>query len=126
MQEQCAQQLLRRDRWPANARIHRIEISGHHLESFVDERTDRPKWVVCRNPGFAAHVGKQPFAPVIAAAHLKSFNLSRRRMNHLKALKESAFFRNLLGRGRWDAEALRDIVRDYVVENLATNDAVLV
>lgn len=32
----------------------------------------------------------------------------------------------ILGRGRWDADALRDIVRDYVVENLATNDAVLV
>jgi SRSO17 transposase len=32
----------------------------------------------------------------------------------------------ILGRGKWDAEALRDIVRDYVVENLATNDAVLV
>lgn len=32
----------------------------------------------------------------------------------------------ILGRGRWDAEALRDIVRDYVVENLAANDAVLV
>jgi SRSO17 transposase len=32
----------------------------------------------------------------------------------------------ILGRGRWDAEALRDIVRDYVVENLATNEAVLV
>ena len=32
----------------------------------------------------------------------------------------------ILGRGRWDAEALRDIVRDYVVENLATNDAVMV
>jgi len=32
----------------------------------------------------------------------------------------------ILGRGKWDAEALRNIVRDYVVENLATNDAVLV
>ena len=32
----------------------------------------------------------------------------------------------ILGRGRWDAEALRDIVRDYVVETLADNDAVLV
>ena len=32
----------------------------------------------------------------------------------------------LLGRSRWDADALRDIVRDYVVENLATDDAVLV
>ncbi|MBS1168830.1 MAG: transposase [Proteobacteria bacterium] len=32
----------------------------------------------------------------------------------------------ILGRGRWDADGLRDIVRDYVVENLATNDAVLV
>jgi len=32
----------------------------------------------------------------------------------------------ILGRGRWDADALRDVVRDYVVENLATPDAVLV
>ena len=32
----------------------------------------------------------------------------------------------ILGRGRWDADALRDIVRDYVVETLGTEDAVLV
>src|SRR3954463_7915784 len=32
----------------------------------------------------------------------------------------------LLGRAQWDAEALRDIVRDYVVETLADPDAVLV
>jgi len=32
----------------------------------------------------------------------------------------------ILGRGRWDADGLRDIVREYVVENLAENDAVLV
>ncbi len=32
----------------------------------------------------------------------------------------------ILGRARWDAEALRDIVRDYVVETLADEDAVLV
>jgi SRSO17 transposase len=32
----------------------------------------------------------------------------------------------ILGRGRWDADALRDIVRDYVLETLADNDAVLV
>ena len=32
----------------------------------------------------------------------------------------------ILGRGRWDADGLRDIVRDYVVENLATDEAVLV
>ena len=32
----------------------------------------------------------------------------------------------ILGRGRWDAGGLRDIVRDYVVENLGTQDAVLV
>src|SRR6202171_6151157 len=31
----------------------------------------------------------------------------------------------VLGRGRWDADALRDIVRDYVVEHLAADDAVL-
>ncbi|WP_439896130.1 IS701 family transposase [Rhizobium aegyptiacum] len=32
----------------------------------------------------------------------------------------------ILGRGRWNADGLRDIVREYVVENLATDDAVLV
>ena len=32
----------------------------------------------------------------------------------------------LLGRGRWDADSLRDILRDYVVETLAVADAVLV
>src|SRR5918995_2713371 len=32
----------------------------------------------------------------------------------------------MLGRGRWDADALRDIVRDYALEHLAADDAVLV
>jgi SRSO17 transposase len=32
----------------------------------------------------------------------------------------------LLGRARWDADALRDLVRDYVVEALAEPDGVLV
>jgi SRSO17 transposase len=32
----------------------------------------------------------------------------------------------LLARDRWDADALRDLVRDYVVEHLADEDAVLV
>jgi SRSO17 transposase len=32
----------------------------------------------------------------------------------------------ILGRGRWEADALRDIVRDYVVETFADNAAVLV
>lgn len=32
----------------------------------------------------------------------------------------------LLGRGRWDADALRDIVREYVLETLSDEDAVLV
>src|SRR5436853_6726192 len=31
-----------------------------------------------------------------------------------------------LGRGRWDADALRDIVREYAVEHLAADDAVTV
>ena len=30
----------------------------------------------------------------------------------------------ILGRGDWDADALRDIVRDYVIEHLADDDAV--
>src|SRR3712207_1826265 len=32
----------------------------------------------------------------------------------------------ILGRGRWDADALRNIVREYVVDHLADEDAVLV
>jgi SRSO17 transposase len=32
----------------------------------------------------------------------------------------------VLGRGRWDADALRDIVRDYALETLGADDAVLV
>lgn len=32
----------------------------------------------------------------------------------------------ILGRGRWEADELRDIVRGYVVEHLAADDAVLV
>ena len=32
----------------------------------------------------------------------------------------------ILGRGRWDADALRDLVREYALEHLAEDDAVLV
>ena len=32
----------------------------------------------------------------------------------------------VLGRSRWDADALRDLVRDYALEALAAPDAVLV
>ena len=32
----------------------------------------------------------------------------------------------ILGRGRWDADSLRDVVRDYALETLADADAVLV
>ena len=32
----------------------------------------------------------------------------------------------VLGRSHWDAEALRDVVRDYALETLAEGDAVLV
>ena len=32
----------------------------------------------------------------------------------------------LLGRAQWDADALRDVVRDYAIETLAEPDAVLV
>jgi SRSO17 transposase len=32
----------------------------------------------------------------------------------------------ILGRGRWEADALRDMVREYIVETLAEPNAVLV
>jgi SRSO17 transposase len=34
--------------------------------------------------------------------------------------------RALLGRGHWDADALRDVVREHVVEHLGAEDGVLV
>ena len=34
--------------------------------------------------------------------------------------------RALLGRDQWEADALRDMARDYVVEHSADDDAVLV
>lgn len=36
------------------------------------------------------------------------------------------FLLAILGRSRWEADALRDMVRDYVVEHLDAKDAVLV
>ncbi len=32
----------------------------------------------------------------------------------------------ILGRGRWDADALRDVVREYVMEHLGADNTVLV
>jgi SRSO17 transposase len=32
----------------------------------------------------------------------------------------------LLGRGRWDAGSLREVVCDYVIEHLSADDAVFV
>jgi SRSO17 transposase len=32
----------------------------------------------------------------------------------------------IFGRGRWEADALRDLVREYALETLADPDAVLV
>jgi hypothetical protein len=34
--------------------------------------------------------------------------------------------RAILGRGQWDADALRDLVREYALETLGDEDAVLV
>ena len=42
------------------------------------------------------------------------------------AIRVHGVSRPFSGRGQWDADGLRDIVRDYVVETLAAPDAVLV
>ena len=42
------------------------------------------------------------------------------------AASAGLFLDALLGRAQWDADALRDVVRDYVVETLAEPDAVVV
>ena len=55
------------------------------------------------------------FGPMFAA------EICRKRVDHMRAYTQA-----ILGRGRWDADALRDIVRDYVVETLGADDAVLV
>ena len=47
---------------------------------------------------------------------------ARRRLSDPGPWRQQA----ILGRGDWDADALRDIVHDYVIEHLADDDAVLV
>ncbi|GGC13976.1 hypothetical protein GCM10011494_35980 [Novosphingobium endophyticum] len=76
-----------RDRRPANARIHPVEIRRQHLKRFIDNRTDCPKRMVCRNPRLAAHVGKQPLAPVVSAAHPVPSNIAEGVLNHFGRLK---------------------------------------
>lgn len=50
------------------------------------------------------------------------------RLERAEAAGDSGPWRQqaLLGRGRWDADALRDMLRDYAMETLADPDAVLV
>ena len=47
-------------------------------------------------------------------------------MRRRQAILGRGVSRQFLGRGRWDADALRDIVREYALETLADPDGVLV
>ena len=66
-----------------------------------------------------------------AAAYLDGLLGPERRKTgwmRAEAARDSGPWRQqaVLGRSRWDADALRDMVRDYVVEALGDPDAVLV
>ena len=49
------------------------------------------------------------------------FGCARKRPGYPGPWRQQA----ILGRGRWDADGLRDTVRDYALETLADKEAVL-
>src|SRR5664279_4016703 len=58
----------------------------------------------------------------LGANRARRAGCARKRPGDLGPWRQQA----ILGRGQWDAEALRDMVRDYALETLADEAAVLV
>ena len=69
LEQQRPQQLLRRDRRPAEVRVQLVEGRRHHGQRLVDDRPDRPQRVVRWHPLLAAQVAEQALRPNIAAPH---------------------------------------------------------
>ena len=69
LQQQRPQQLLGRDRRPADVRIEPVEGRRQHGQRLVDDGPDRPQRVILRHPGLATQVAEQALRPNIAAPH---------------------------------------------------------
>jgi hypothetical protein len=69
LEQQGPQQLLGRDRRPAEIGIELVEGRRQHRQRLVDDRPDRPQRVVRRHPGLAAQVAEQGLGPNVVAPH---------------------------------------------------------
>ena len=71
MEQQGAQQFLRRDRWPPDLGIHGVELLRHILQSLVGHPANRPQRMggayACLRRKIAVHIGLL----VIDSAHVK-------------------------------------------------------
>ncbi len=59
LQQQRAQQLLRRDRGAADVGIDRLELTAECRQRFVHDLTDRSQWVTRGHPLLKVNIGKQ-------------------------------------------------------------------
>lgn len=78
LQEQCAQQLLGRNRRAASMRLAFVEQRTHVREDAVDQRTQGAQRMVLRDTLLKAHVAEHRRLGILLAAHGKSGNVGRR------------------------------------------------
>jgi SRSO17 transposase len=102
-------------------------MSGASMEEMLDLWSAERREVNARVRPLFAH----PSVAASAAAFLEGLLGPERRKTgwmRAEAAGDAGPWRQraVLGRSRWDADALRDLVRDYAVETLAAPDAVLV
>ena len=69
LQQQRPQQLLRRDRGPAVARIEHRKLSRQPLQRRVRNTPDHPQRMISRNQGFWAAIAEQRTCLLVPAAH---------------------------------------------------------
>src|SRR5512132_1841498 len=69
LQQQRPQQLLRRDRRPADRRINRLEIAVQPGERCINHRPDRPQRMGTPHPRLQIDIAEQAARPNLATAH---------------------------------------------------------
>src|SRR5512133_1752423 len=69
LQQQRPQQLLRRDRRPADRRINRLEIAVQPGERCINHRPDRPQRMGAPHPRLQIDIAEQAARPNLATAH---------------------------------------------------------
>jgi hypothetical protein len=69
LQQQSANQALRRDRWTPILRVQAFELAIHLGECFGNDRPNRAQRVVRRDPALRRDVAEHSFLPRIGSAH---------------------------------------------------------